>query len=73
MLYAFLILGGSHGFVIGHVAPEAQEGGPIALIEDGDNIEISIANKEINLKVIIIRSVKTLFKVYSGMILFYTE
>ena len=32
--------GGSHGFVIGHVAPEAQEGGPIAWVEDGDTIRI---------------------------------
>ncbi len=32
--------GGSHGFIIGHVVPEAQEGGPIALIEDGDRITI---------------------------------
>ncbi len=32
--------GGSHGFIIGHVVPEAQEGGPIALIRDGDMIEI---------------------------------
>ncbi|MGF1614182.1 MAG: dihydroxy-acid dehydratase [Gammaproteobacteria bacterium] len=32
--------GGSHGFIIGHVVPEAQEGGPIALIEDGDVIGI---------------------------------
>ncbi len=32
--------GGSHGFIIGHVVPEAQEGGPIALIEDGDQIVI---------------------------------
>jgi dihydroxy-acid dehydratase len=32
--------GGSHGFVIGHVTPEAQVGGPIALIEDGDTITI---------------------------------
>ena len=32
--------GGSHGFVIGHVAPEAQEGGPIVLIRDGDVIRI---------------------------------
>lgn len=32
--------GGSHGFVIGHVAPEAQAGGPIALVEDGDVIRI---------------------------------
>ena len=28
--------GGSHGFIVGHVTPEAQDGGPIALVEDGD-------------------------------------
>jgi dihydroxy-acid dehydratase len=32
--------GGSHGFVIGHVTPEAQTGGPIALVQDGDTISI---------------------------------
>jgi dihydroxy-acid dehydratase len=32
--------GGSHGFIIGHVVPEAQEGGPIALVRDGDRILI---------------------------------
>ena len=32
--------GGSHGFVIGHICPEAQEGGPIALVQDGDTISI---------------------------------
>jgi dihydroxy-acid dehydratase len=32
--------GGSHGFIIGHVTPEAQEGGPIALVRDGDRITI---------------------------------
>ena len=32
--------GGSHGFIIGHVVPEAQEGGPIALLQDGDLIAI---------------------------------
>jgi dihydroxy-acid dehydratase len=32
--------GGSHGFIVGHVVPEAQEGGPIALVEDGDIITI---------------------------------
>jgi dihydroxy-acid dehydratase len=32
--------GGSHGFIIGHITPEAQEGGPIALVRDGDVIEI---------------------------------
>jgi dihydroxy-acid dehydratase len=32
--------GGSHGFIIGHVVPEAQDGGPIALVRDGDVITI---------------------------------
>ncbi len=32
--------GGSHGFLVGHITPEAQEGGPIALIQDGDRITI---------------------------------
>jgi dihydroxy-acid dehydratase len=32
--------GGSHGFIVGHVTPEAQEGGPIALVKDGDMIHI---------------------------------
>ncbi|MEQ9454227.1 MAG: dihydroxy-acid dehydratase [Phycisphaeraceae bacterium] len=32
--------GGSHGFIVGHVVPEAQEGGPIALVRDGDSITI---------------------------------
>eukprot|EP00456_Euglypha_rotunda_P092227 TRINITY_DN970_c0_g2_i5.p1 TRINITY_DN970_c0_g2~~TRINITY_DN970_c0_g2_i5.p1 ORF type:complete len:561 (+),score=168.99 TRINITY_DN970_c0_g2_i5:1386-3068(+) len=32
--------GGSHGFIVGHVTPEAQEGGPIALVEDGDMVAI---------------------------------
>jgi dihydroxy-acid dehydratase len=32
--------GGSHGFLIGHVTPEAQDGGPIALVRDGDRITI---------------------------------
>ena len=35
--------GGSHGFLIGHVVPEAQEGGPIAIIQAGDIIEIDVA------------------------------
>jgi dihydroxy-acid dehydratase len=32
--------GGSHGFLVGHVTPEAQEGGPIALVRNGDRITI---------------------------------
>ena len=43
--------GGSHGFVIGHVTPEAHLGGPIALVEDGDTITVDAENAEINLQV----------------------
>jgi dihydroxy-acid dehydratase len=32
--------GGSHGFIVGHISPEAQVGGPLALVEDGDLITI---------------------------------
>ena len=40
--------GGSHGFIIGHVVPEAQEGGTIALIKDGDMIIINARTNQIN-------------------------
>ena len=40
--------GGSHGFIVGHVTPEAQEGGPIALVRDGDRITIDAANNELD-------------------------
>lgn len=43
--------GGSHGFVIGHITPEAFEGGTIALIEDGDQITIDADEKAINVNV----------------------
>ena len=40
--------GGSHGFVVGHVTPEAAVGGPIALIEDGDQITINAQSRTID-------------------------
>ena len=43
--------GGSHGFLIGHVTPEAQDGGPIALVEDGDVITIDVKKHTIELEV----------------------
>ena len=43
--------GGSSGLSIGHVSPEAAEGGTIALVEDGDRIEIDIPNRTIHLAV----------------------
>ncbi len=42
--------GGSHGFVVGHITPESQEGGPLALIKNGDIITIDAVNNEINAK-----------------------
>ena len=43
--------GGSHGFIVGHITPEAQEGGPIALVKDGDVITIDAVSNTINLDV----------------------
>jgi len=39
--------GGSHGFIVGHITPEAQDGGPIALVRDGDRIEIDATRNQI--------------------------
>lgn len=43
--------GGSHGFVVGHVAPEAQDGGNIALVENGDIIIIDAVNNTLNIEI----------------------
>ncbi len=43
--------GGSHGFVIGHITPEAYDGGMIALVQDNDPIEIDVRNHTMNLLV----------------------
>ena len=43
--------GGTHGFVVGHITPEAYEGGVIALVNDDDIIELDIATNSIHLKV----------------------
>lgn len=43
--------GGSHGFVVGHITPEAAEGGPIALVEEGDTITIDAVANRIELDV----------------------
>jgi dihydroxy-acid dehydratase len=42
--------GGSHGFVVGHVTPEAAEGGPIAIVQDGDKISIDAEANTVNLE-----------------------
>ncbi len=40
--------GGSHGFVVGHITPEAFDGGPIALVENGDRITIDAQTRQIS-------------------------
>ncbi len=43
--------GGTHGFVVGHITPEAYDGGLIALVQDNDIIELNVATKKMTLKV----------------------
>jgi dihydroxy-acid dehydratase len=43
--------GGTHGFVVGHITPEAFEGGMLALVQDGDPIEIDASNHQINVRI----------------------
>jgi dihydroxy-acid dehydratase len=43
--------GGSHGFLIGHIVPEAQEGGPIGLVRDGDKVIIDAETRVLDLEV----------------------
>ncbi len=42
--------GGSHGFIVGHITPEAQDGGPLALIQDGDKITIDSEHNRIDVE-----------------------
>jgi dihydroxy-acid dehydratase len=43
--------GGSHGFIIGHIVPEAQEGGPLALVRDGDVIAVDADRKTLSVDI----------------------
>jgi dihydroxy-acid dehydratase len=43
--------GGSHGFVVGHISPEAAVGGPLAFVKSGDDITIDAERREITLHV----------------------
>ncbi|HEY0109409.1 MAG TPA: dihydroxy-acid dehydratase, partial [Fibrella sp.] len=43
--------GGTHGFVVGHVTPEAFDGGPIAFVKDGDRITLDAVGRELTLHV----------------------
>jgi dihydroxy-acid dehydratase len=42
--------GATHGLMVGHVAPEAARGGPIAALKDGDMIELDVANRELRVE-----------------------
>jgi dihydroxy-acid dehydratase len=43
--------GGSHGFVVGHITPEAYTGGPLAIVKNGDTITIDAAKRQLNLEI----------------------
>jgi dihydroxy-acid dehydratase len=43
--------GGSHGFIVGHITPEAQEGGPIGLVQNGDKVTIDAENRRLDVDV----------------------
>jgi len=43
--------GASHGFIVGHIAPEAAQGGPIGLVRDGDIIVLDTDERELSMRV----------------------
>jgi dihydroxy-acid dehydratase len=43
--------GGSHGFIVGHITPEAQEGGPLALVQNGESVTIDAENNRLDVAV----------------------
>jgi dihydroxy-acid dehydratase len=72
--------GGTHGFVVGHITPEAFDGGLLPLVEDGDWIEIDVKKKQINLlvdeKTLVIRRSKYVppkLAVSSGVLFKYAK
>ena len=72
--------GATRGASIGHVAPEAAMGGPIAIVEEGDIIEIDIPEKKLNIKLEEVEMKERLkklkvpeFKVKSGYLKYYTD
>ena len=42
--------GGSHGFIVGHITPEAQVGGPIGLLQDGDSVTIDAETNRLDVE-----------------------
>ncbi|MEZ4974633.1 MAG: dihydroxy-acid dehydratase [Cyclobacteriaceae bacterium] len=72
--------GGTHGFVVGHITPEAFDGGLLSLVEDGDWIEIDVKKKQLNLlvdeKTLVIRKSKYKapeLRVKSGVLFKYAK
>ena len=43
--------GATHGLMVGHIAPEAARGGPIALVQDGDTVVIDVKSRRVDLEV----------------------
>src|SRR6185369_9122325 len=43
--------GGSHGFIVGHITPEAQDGGPIALVRSGDHVTLDAERNLISMEI----------------------
>ncbi|MCX7869067.1 MAG: dihydroxy-acid dehydratase, partial [Terrimicrobiaceae bacterium] len=43
--------GGTHGFVVGHITPESYDGGPLAVVKNGDPITIDASRRELNLEI----------------------
>jgi dihydroxy-acid dehydratase len=43
--------GGSHGFIVGHITPEAQDGGPLALVRDGDIVTIDASTNVLDVEI----------------------
>jgi dihydroxy-acid dehydratase len=64
--------GGTHGFVVGHITPEAYTGGPLGLVKNGDTIIIDADKRELNLK-ISAKEFKTRKKAWKGIKPRYTE
>jgi dihydroxy-acid dehydratase len=57
--------GGSHGFVVGHISPEAYAGGPLAIVRDGDSITIDAQKRTLELN-IPAKEIKARFKAWKA-------
>lgn len=65
--------GGSHGFLIGHITPEAQVGGPLAVVRNGDKISIDAETRELNLEGVSAEELERRMKEFTPPPLKYTK